>query len=116
VAVDEVEAVPGRFELHQNFPNPFNPKTTIKFSVPSGRDLVPTSRDGQIPSSNAQLGFVSLKVFDVLDREVSTLVNEPKAAGTYTVAFDGSSLPSGVYFYRLTAGNVTQTRKMILLQ
>jgi len=97
VSVDEVEAVPGRFELQQNYPNPFNPRTTIGFRVQGS-------------------GHVSLRVFDVLGREVATLVNEPKAAGTYTIAFDGSSLPSGVYFYRLTAGNVTQTRKMILLQ
>jgi hypothetical protein len=89
------------FVLHQNFPNPFNPTTNIKF---------------QIPSSNAQLGFVSLKVFDVLGREVATLVDEVQGSGFRSVQFDGSNLPSGVYYYRLSSGNFAQTRRMILIR
>jgi hypothetical protein len=83
--------------LYPNSPNPFNPSTRISYSVRGP-------------------GFVSLKVFDVLGREVATLVNEPKAAGLYTVAFDGSSLPSGVYFYRLNAGSYSATKKMLLIR
>jgi hypothetical protein len=85
------------FALVQNYPNPFNPSTTIEFEVPS-------------------LEFVGLKVYDVLGREVATLVNEKKAAGTYEVTFDASHLPSGVYFYRLEAGSFVQTRKMLLVR
>ncbi len=99
---------PSSVFLCQNYPNPFNPSTTIKF---------------QIPSSNAQLGFgisdlrfVSLKVYDVLGREVATLVNEVKQPGEYSVVFDGTNLPSGVYFYRLTAGGFTRVRKMVLVR
>jgi len=83
-----------KFELQQNYPNPFNPTTNIKY---------------QIPNSN----HVSLKVFDMLGREVATLVDEPKSAGTYTVDFAATKLSSGVYYYRLTAGSFAQTKKMI---
>lgn len=85
------------FMLYQNYPNPFNPKTIIKFEL--------LSRD-----------FVSLKTFDVLGNEVATLVNEEKDAGVYKLSFDGSSLASGIYFYRLSAGRNQQSRKMILLK
>jgi S-formylglutathione hydrolase FrmB len=86
-----------RFELSQNYPNPFNPSTNLEFRVSS-------------------LGFVSLKIFDVLGREVATLVNEVCPAGVYMVRWDASSLSSGVYFYKLQAGEFTQTRKMVLLR
>jgi N-acetylmuramoyl-L-alanine amidase len=114
-------ATPQEFSLHQNYPNPFNPSTKIKFSVPSGRGLVPTSRDGQVPNTklgfaNWDLGFVSLKVFDVLGREVATLVNENLQPGNYEVTFDATGLPSGVYYYRLTAGGFSSVRKMVLLR
>jgi hypothetical protein len=89
---------PNEFELHQNFPNPFNPATTIQFSIPVGT--------GHAPSL--------LKVYDVLGRDVATLVNEVKPAGTYTVHFDAPNLSSGVYYYRLSAGSFTATRKMLL--
>jgi len=92
---------PSSVLLHQNYPNPFNPTTNIKF---------------QIPSSNAQLGFVSLKVFDVLGREVATLVNDNLQPGDYEVTFDATGLPSGVYYYRLTAGGFTRVRKMVLVR
>jgi hypothetical protein len=86
------------YNLAQNYPNPFNPTTSIKYSV-------------------AQSGNVSLKVFDVLGREVMTLVSEQKAAGDYTVSFDASGLAaSGVYIYRLQSGNFTRTMKMMLVK
>ena len=88
---------PQRFVLLRNYPNPFNPTTNIQFSV-----------------VNRQLTI--LKVYDVLGREVSTLVNEVKEPGTYTVQFDGSYLASGVYVYRLSAGDFLATRKVILMK
>jgi hypothetical protein len=90
-------SVPGRYVLEQNYPNPFNPSTKIQFSI-----------------VHRQLTIV--KVFDVLGREVATLVNELKEPGTYTVQFNASSLASGVYFYRLQAGNFVQTKKLLLLR
>ena len=88
---------PAVFRLGQNFPNPFNPSTTISFQVPIA-------------------GPVTLRVFDMLGRELATLVDERKDAGSYTARFDGANLASGVYIYRLTAGQYAQTRKMILMK
>jgi hypothetical protein len=88
---------PTAFELFQNYPNPFNPTTKIQFTI-----------------VNRQL--TTIKVFDLLGKEVATLVNEVKEPGTYTVQFDGSKLPSGVYFYRLQAGNFVQTKRILLLK
>jgi uncharacterized protein (TIGR02145 family) len=85
------------YELLQNYPNPFNPITTITYEIP-------------VP------GFISLKVFDVLGNEISTLVNEEKPNGSYKVEFDGSELPSGFYLYKLQAGDYTVTKKMALLK
>jgi hypothetical protein len=85
------------FKLSQNYPNPFNPTTTIEFSLNSTQE-------------------VSLKVFDVLGREVATLVNERRAAGSYRVNFDASTLSSGTYFYRLQAGDVMESKKMMLVK
>jgi hypothetical protein len=87
--------LPKTFDLAQNYPNPFNPSTKIQFSI-----------------VNRQMTVV--QVYDVLGREVATLVNEVKEPGTYTVEFNASSLASGVYFYRLTAGSYLATQKMIL--
>jgi poly(3-hydroxybutyrate) depolymerase len=96
--VVEVEvSVPDKFSLSQNYPNPFNPATSIRFRI-------------------ADFGFVSLKVYDLLGREVATLVNEEKPAGSYEVSFDASQLSSGVYIYRLTAGSFSATNKMTLLK
>ncbi len=98
--------LPASFLLGQNYPNPFNPVTKIKFSVP--------------PSLSSPHGvggdLVQLKVYDVRGREVQTLVNERLNAGTYEATFDGSSLNSGVYFYRLTTEGFSETRRMILLK
>jgi hypothetical protein len=89
--------LPVVFSVEQNYPNPFNPTTNIEFSI-----------------VNRQ--FTSMKVYDVLGREVTTLVNEAKEPGTYTVQFDGSNLTSGVYFYRLQAGDFVATKRLILLK
>ena len=109
--------IPSTFSLSQNYPNPFNPSTTIQYSIPV--------ETGYIPS----LHHVSLKVYDMLGREVATLVNEVKTPGTYEVKFDighverSRDIPSGVYFYRLSADpsagsgqGFSETRKMILLK
>ncbi len=96
--------IPAKFELYQNYPNPFNPSTTIKYSIP----VVET---GHAPSL-----LTSLKVYDILGREVTALVNEEKSAGNYQVTFDGSKLSSGVYFYQLKAGNYIETRKLIMMK
>ncbi len=85
------------FTIEQNYPNPFNPSTRIKYSIPQ--------------SSQAQI-----KVFDILGNGIETLVNEEKPAGSYEVEFDGSNLSSGVYFYRMQAGNFIKTKKMVLLR
>ena len=94
--VDE-EQVPNDFYLAQNFPNPFNPETRIQYAVESRK-------------------FVSLKVYDVLGREVATLVDGIQDAGFKTVRWDAPGVTSGVYFYRLRAGMFGQTKKMILIR
>jgi hypothetical protein len=93
---------PVNYYLKQNYPNPFNPSTKISYSIP-------------------ELSFVTLKVYDVLGNEIATLVNEEKTSGIYEVEFNSHSgtvrnLPSGIYFYTLTTGSFTQTKKMILLK
>jgi len=85
------------FDLYQNFPNPFNPTTTIQFQIP-------------------ELGLVTIKVYDLLGREIATLVNEEKPAGEYEVEFDAAGLTSGVYFYQLRTREFIQTKKMILMK
>jgi hypothetical protein len=94
---DEISQLPSEFALKQSYPNPFNPTTTIKFDIP-------------------ELSFVTLKVYDVLGKEITTLVNEEKPAGRYELEFNATNLPSGIYFYRLQAGDFIQTRKMILMK
>ena len=91
--------IPSSYSISQNFPNPFNPNTIINYKIQNSND-----------------DLVSLKVFDVLGNEVSTLVNEKQNAGSYSVTFDGSNFSSGVYFYKLEAGNFSQTKSMILLK
>jgi photosystem II stability/assembly factor-like uncharacterized protein len=94
---DKTVDLPTKYLLNQNYPNPFNPSTTIKYELP-------------------QSGFVSLKVYDILGREVQTLVNGNKIKGTYEVSFNGSNLASGVYLYKLKAGNFTSIKKMMLIK
>lgn len=86
-----------KYSLSQNFPNPFNPTTKISYSIPKA-------------------GLVQLKIYDVLGREVASPVNEFKNAGVYTLDFDGSKFSSGVYFYKLTSGDFTKVKKMVLIK
>jgi photosystem II stability/assembly factor-like uncharacterized protein len=94
---NETNLYPELFSLNQNYPNPFNPTTIIAYQIP-------------------QTKFVTLKVYDILGREVATLVNEEKSAGSYEVQFTANGLTSGIYFYQLKAGDYTETKKMILLR
>lgn len=96
-SVGENPVAPGEFRLEQNYPNPFNPTTTIKYTI-------------------SKPGHVSLKVFDVLGREVTTLVNQFQSQGEYSVRFDASILSSGVYHYQLLTGDFIQTRNAILIR
>lgn len=96
-ATEEVGEVPAAFALHGNYPNPFNPQTTIRFDV-------------------AEAAQVRLTVFDALGRAVATLVDEPLLPGTHEAVFDARNLPSGSYFYRLEAGTYSQARPMMLLK
>jgi beta-glucanase (GH16 family) len=124
--------ISNEFELEQNFPNPFsasggsafggNPSTTIKYSIPAvilrqAQDdnamvSLPVGRHGTSNHDN----LVTLKVYDILGREVATLVNEHQPAGNYEVKFDGSNLSSGIYFYRLQSGSFVQTKKFLLMK
>lgn len=90
-------AVITEYSLEQNFPNPFNPSTKIKFQIPKD-------------------GFVSLKVYDILGNEITTLVNEEKSRGRYEVNFNGSSLANGAYIYKIQSGDFISSKKMILLK
>jgi hypothetical protein len=94
--------IPEEFNVSQNYPNPFNPSTTIKYAIP-------------------QQSFVTIKVYDIVGREVKTLVNTERSPGIYSVQWDGnnnfgSKVTSGIYLYRVVAGNFTQVKKMILLK
>jgi hypothetical protein len=97
VNIEDKDLSPSEFILRQNYPNPFNPSTVISYRLPV-------------------IGFVTLKVYDILGRVVATLVNEEKPAGEYEVEFNRANLPSGIYFYQLKAGEFTETKKMILLK
>jgi hypothetical protein len=89
--------IPQYFSLSQNFPNPFNPETSFEFQIPTS-------------------GFVSIRVFDLLGHEVANLLNDVRPAGVYRMTWNASTLPSGVYFYRLQAGNNSQVKKALLLK
>ena len=102
------------FRLSQNYPNPFNPTTTIKYSIPNVETLH-QARAGQVARS-LQSFNVELKIYDVLGKEVITIVNQKQKSGNYEVEFDGSELTSGIYFYRLQGGDFENTKKMILLK
>ena len=89
--------IPSAFSLGQNYPNPFNSTSKLKFQI-------------------AKLGSVKIVVYDIMGREVQTLVNESLKPGTYETSFDGSLLNSGVYFYKITAGDFSQTKKMLIIK
>ena len=89
--------LPKEFSLEQNYPNPFNPTTNFKFAIPSRQLTI-------------------LRVYNVLGQEVQTLVNEVKEPGVYTISWDATNLPSGVYLYRLTAQNFDRTMKLLLIK
>ena len=91
------DEAPMTFKLYQNYPNPFNPNTTIEFSLP-------------------RPGYATLKVFSMLGEEVATLVNDDLNVGTYTTQWNASGVASGVYFYRLQAGDFVDTKKLLLLK
>ena len=94
--------IPGSFNLSQNYPNPFNPVTKIKFDIPS--------------EGKKQNAKVKLVIYNILGKEIQTLVNEQLQPGSYEVTFDGSNLPSGVYFYQLRVGEFMETKKLVLLK
>jgi len=100
--VKQLDAIPVKFSLKQNYPNPFNPTTAINYSIPL---------NVKSESSN-----ITLIVYDVIGRQVKTLLNKNQQPGNYLVQFDASNLPSGIYYYRLKAGNNIKTKKMILLK
>ncbi|HMQ81025.1 MAG TPA: T9SS type A sorting domain-containing protein, partial [Ignavibacteria bacterium] len=89
--------IPNAYSLQQNYPNPFNPVTNIKFNLPKS-------------------GYVKLVVFDIMGREVATMLNENMNAGSYTADFDASRLSSGIYFYKLVTADFTDTKKMMLVK
>ncbi len=93
----EDEGLPTSYALDQNYPNPFNPSTKIKYSIP-------------------QQSFVSLKIYDILGNEVSTLVNENKSAGFYEASWNAANISSGIYFYTIKAGSFAETKKMMLIK
>jgi photosystem II stability/assembly factor-like uncharacterized protein len=103
--------VPAQFSLFQNYPNPFNPTTKIKFDIPTPLSP-PFGKGGRTQSG----GFVKISIYDILGREVAVLVNEQLRAGTYEVDFDGANYPSGVYFYKLTAQDYSETKRMVLIK
>lgn len=115
--VQELKAViPSCFELKQNYPNPFNPTTTIKFQIPRPNRLGGRANLKSQGNGTGSSEFVSLKVYNMLGREVASLVHEELRPGTYETTFDASALSSGVYFYRLRAGSFVQTMKLCLLK
>ena len=104
VSVEKNDKLPVEFNLEQNYPNPFNPVTTINYSVPS----MGTSRMLSVP--------VTLKVYDLLGKEIATLVSKVQTEGNYSVNFNAENLPSGIYLYKLNAGIKVKTKKMILIK
>jgi hypothetical protein len=94
---EEQGKIPLQFKLEQNYPNPFNPYTTIKFSLPKSE-------------------FTTLKVYNILGKEVSTLVSNKLNSGNHTYQFDGKNLASGIYYYQLIAGEYREVKKMVLIK
>jgi hypothetical protein len=124
--------IPNNFELFQNYPNPFNPTTTIRYSIPSSSVIQSSSPNSGMGAKNKQEFSsqssqvneaplsdnvsVELIVYDILGRKIKTLVNKKQNPGNYEISFDSGNLSSGIYFYTLSTGNFTATKKMILLR
>jgi hypothetical protein len=96
-STEKTEEVPTSYGLEQNYPNPFNPRTTIRYQLPAR-------------------GHVSLRVYDMMGREVAVLADAEQEGGHRSVVFDASNLPSGVYFYRLIVGSFVETKKLVVLR
>ena len=96
-SVENEGSIPSDYNLFQNYPNPFNPTTKISYEIP-------------------EISFVTIKVYDVLGKEIITLINEEKTNGKYEIEFNGNGLASGIYYYRITSGTFSQTKKMIYLK
>ena len=94
---EKFDELPTDYSLINNFPNPFNPSTKIRYSIPQSSKVV-------------------IKVFDILGNEIETLIDEQKPIGTYELTWYAENLPSGIYFYRLQAGTFVETKKMILMK
>lgn len=105
--INPTAELPTEFILYQNYPNPFNPETKIKFAIPKADSPLPGGARG---------GLVKLKVYNILGDEITILINKELTAGIYEVGFNASGLASGIYFYRLTAGEYSDTKKFILLR
>lgn len=101
-SIKDKTKIPLSFELMQNYPNPFNPSTMIRYTIGT--------------SQLSAVNHVTLKVYDILGREVAALVNEKQSAGSYSVAFDASRLASGVYLYRLVAGSFVSVKKLVVMK
>lgn len=95
--INQNSEVPGEYQLYQNYPNPFNPSTQIKFDLPN-------------------TGFVKMTIYDIIGNELVTLVNQQLKAGKYSVNWDAANYPTGVYMYKITSGNFTATKKMMLVK
>jgi Secretion system C-terminal sorting domain len=96
-AINTSPVLPDQIELFQNYPNPFNPTTTIRYVIPKE-------------------SFVTIKVYNLLGKEIATLVNDKKSAGSYSVDFNTNNFASGIYFYKLLSGTYTATKKMVILK
>ncbi len=94
---DDIKEIPTNFVLHQNYPDPFNPSTTIEYTI-------------------ARPEFITLRIFNVLGEQITTMVAEQQAPGKYKVQWLADDFTSGIYFYRLTAGNFSETKKLVLLK
>jgi len=106
--------VPDKYSLSQNYPNPFNPVTNIQFNIPLLRGV--TAEGGQLVTPWREGVFVKLTIFDLLGREVTTLVNQQMQPGSYNVDWDASNYPSGVYFYKIESGDFSEAKRMVLVK
>lgn len=97
LSVETEEGLPTEYRLYQNFPNPFNPSTTIKFSIPEPNQVI-------------------LKIYDIVGSEVTTLLNQQMETGNYSITFNSPQLASGIYFYRMISGNFITVKKMMMLK